>query len=260
MNLIRTITVAMLIVTNVGPALSQQVTEFDGLYYPTDTPGWTCNPDHIGLDGGALSIGGGYLDGLENRCDLTVPVRVVNGTRFTAVCSAEGSTYSEPITITPTSDGVMIKRDGSTAFWNRCDRKQKTAAAPQPSNGRWVMGFAQGVTESSSQDAKGNAITFTCFAGEEGGLYVELGGRPIAGGLVEFDVDGVGFSMSVWADGGRIATDCNVCGDNYSALWRATATGRLMTVRASDGQSATFGLNGSRDALGDVVCRPDDGG
>ena len=68
MNLTRKITTAMLMAALGSPALSQQGAEYDGLYYPTGRTGWTCNPDHIGLDGGALSIDDGYLDGVENRC------------------------------------------------------------------------------------------------------------------------------------------------------------------------------------------------
>ncbi|MEH6521565.1 tetratricopeptide repeat protein [Sulfitobacter sp.] len=243
---------AVLVLCSTNTVYAQNI---DGIYQPKGSV-WSCSPDQIGMDGGALAIQNGVLDGVENRCDLTAPVSVGNGTKFTAVCAAEGSTYSEPVTISPTSDGVKIEQEGSTIFWSRCDNQQTTEGMPQPMNGRWVLGYGQGVSESSTSDRNGNTIIFSCYAGEEGELYVDIGGKPIAGGPVEFNVDGETFSMTAWADDGRINTECAACGDNYTALWSATAAGSLMTVRASDSQSAAFSLNGSRDALGDVVCTP----
>jgi hypothetical protein len=239
-------------------ATTAHAQSIDGLYQPAGSS-WSCSADQIGADGGALAIRNGVFDGVENRCTLTAPVIAGIGTRFTAVCSAEGSTYSEPMTITPTDDGVQIDRNGATANWIRCDSQTATTSTPRPSNSRWEVGFGQGVSESSTRDGNGNAVTFTCNGGEDGGLYVELGGRPIAGGQVEFDIDGQAFGMMAWAEGGRINTECTVCGMKYIALWEAASAGNLMTVRASDGLSAAFSLNGSREALGDVVCQPDEG-
>jgi hypothetical protein len=239
-------------------ATTANAQSIDGLYQPAGTS-WSCSADQIGVDGGALAIRNGAFDGVENSCTLTGPVPVESGTRFTAVCSAEGSTYSESMTITPTADGVKIDRNGLTDYWSRCDGQTATTRTPNPSNSRWVVGFGQGISESSTRDDNGNAVTFTCNGGEDGGLYVELGGRPIAGGQVEFDIDGQAFGMMAWAESGRINTECTVCGMNYIALWEAASAGNLMIVRASDGLSAAFSLNGSRDALGDVVCQPDEG-
>lgn len=234
----------------------------DGLYQPSGLS-WSCSPDQVGMDGGALSIQGGVYNGVENRCDLTAPIETGDGTRFTAVCSAEGSTYEEPILISPTHNGVSIERGGQTAYWTRCEDSTGVSApqgaSAQPTNGKWVYGFGQGVEESSTRDGYGNSVSFSCMGGRNGGLYVELGGQPISGGQASFDVDGNVFGMTVWADGGRINTECTVCGQNYTALWAATAAGNLLTVRASDGRSAAFSLSGSRDALGNTACLPDDG-
>ncbi|MDA9207354.1 hypothetical protein N9O61_00570 [Octadecabacter sp.] len=239
-------------------ATTANAQSIDGLYQPAGSS-WSCSPEQVGVDGGVLAIRNGVFDGVENRCELTAPVPSEGGTRFTAVCSAEGSTYSEPMTITPTDDGVQIDRNGLTANWSLCDGQQATTSTPRHSNSRWVVGFGQGVSESSTRDGNGNSVTFTCNGGEDGGLYVELGGQPIAGGQVEFDIDGHAFGMTAWTEGGRINTECTVCGMNYIALWEAASAGSLMTVRASDGLSTAFSLNGSRDALGNVVCQPEDG-
>lgn len=231
----------------------------DGLYRPAGA-NWSCSPDQIGVDGGALAIQGNVFNGVENRCDLTSPVRIGDGTRYTAVCLAEGSTYREQMTITPTVDGVRITRDGRTAMWDRCEPSQSASAASPPTNARWTFGGGQGSYESATRDANGNSITFTCDdLGENGGLYIELNGRPVPAGQVLIDVDGTSFSMTAWAERGRINTECTVCGQTYIALWAAAVAGNLMTVTASDGRSAAFSLIGSRDALGDVACQPDDG-
>ena len=95
--------------------------------------------------------------------------------------------------------------------------------------------------------------------GENGGLNLELGGEPIVRGPVIFTIDGTSFTMTAWATEGRINTECSVCAQTYTALWEATAAGNMMSVTASDGRTASFSLRGSRDALGDVACRPDDG-
>lgn len=251
------------VATTAALAGSTQAQSVDGLYQPSGAS-WSCSAEQIGMDGGALSIQNGVLDGVENRCQLTAPVGVGDGIRYTAVCSGEGTEYREPLTLTPTANGVKIERDGSTIHWERCGTPESATRgqgyASQPSNGRWTFGGGQGVYESGTRDSNGNSMAFTCNdLGENGGLYVELDGRPISGGSVTFDIDGQVYGMTAWAEGGRINTECRVCGDNYMVLWEATASGTLLTVRASDGRSAAFSLSGSSDALGDVVCRPDDG-
>ena len=231
----------------------------DGLYQPSGSA-WSCLPAQIGMDGGALAIQSGVFEGVENRCDLTNPQPDGTGIPYPANCSAEGSTYEQQMTITPTANGVSIQRDGFTSFWRRCEGRQVTASSEQPTNSRWTFGGRQGVFESATRDANGNAVTFTCNdLGENGGLSVELGGQPISGGPVVFDIDGTEFNMTAWARDGLVNTECSVCGQNYMALWEATAAGSLMAVTASDGHSASFSLLGSRDALGDIACRPDDG-
>ncbi len=232
----------------------------DGLYQPSGAS-WSCSADQVGMDGGALSIQGDVLNGVENRCYLTSPRPDGAGTRYTAVCSAEGEEYREDLTLKPTANSLSLERDGSTVYWERCGAAQgaseRQEAFALPTNGTWVYDFRQGFSESSTRDPSGNVISFSCNDfGEDGGLYVEIGGEPVSSGQVTFDVDGLTFPMTVWSDGGSINTECSVCAANYTALWEATAAGNLLTVRASDGRSAAFSLNGSRDALGDFPCLP----
>lgn len=250
---------AILALMLMGFAGTTSAQGIDGLYQPLGAD-WTCSPDQVGMDGGALAIQDGVFEGVENRCDLTDPQFAGRGTTFTAICSAEGSIYQQQVTITPTANGVSIQRDEFTFYWRRCESGQVSTSPQQPTNNHWTFGGRQGVFESATRDTNGNSVTFTCNdLGENGGLYVELGGDPISGGPVVFDIDGTAFDMTAWATDGRINTECSVCGENYMALWEATAAGNLMIVTASDGRFASFSLRGSRDALGDVACQPDDG-
>ena len=242
----------------IGSGASAQ--NIDGLYQPSGAS-WTCSSDQIGMDGGALSIRDNIFDGVENRCQLIDRQPAGAGARFVAVCSGEGSEYREAITITPTANGVKIEREGSTVYWRRCDGQQRAsgavAEAQPPSNSRWTFGGSQGVYESATQDSHGNGIIFSCNdLGDDGRLWIELGGQPISGGPVTIDIDGQEFQMMAWSDGGNINTECRACAENYTSLWKATAAGNTMAVRASDGRSAAFSLRGSRDALGDQACLP----
>ena len=142
-----------------GPAFAQSI---DGLYQPSGSD-WSCSPNQIGIDGGALAIQNGVFVGVESRCDLTNPQPDGRGTRFKATCSAEGSTYEQPITITPTENGVSIQREGFTSHWRRCDGPQVATSPQQPSNGHWTFGGRQGVYESATLDANGNAVTFSAM-------------------------------------------------------------------------------------------------
>ncbi|MEP1613826.1 MAG: hypothetical protein ABJL72_18135 [Roseobacter sp.] len=127
----------------------------DGLYQPSGSS-WSCSPDQVGMDGGALSIQGGVINGVENRCDLTVPIDTGNGTRFTAVCSTEGSTYEEPILISPTRNGVSIERGGDTVYWTRCEDPQTTVDS-QSATDVWSFG-----NRSASIISGGNSFALSC--------------------------------------------------------------------------------------------------
>ena len=111
------------------------------------------------------------------------------------------------------------------------------------------------MTEASTRDANGNAVTFSCNGGFDGELFIELGGRPIPGGPVEIEVDGQIFSLTAWAEGGSINTECSACADTYISLWHAVAKGDSMSATAG-GTTAMFDLVGSSAALGPIPCVP----
>ncbi len=115
---------------------AQAQTPFDGLYQPTGY-NWSCSADFLGLYGGAVGIVDGYLEGVENRCELTSPrpSRTGTGITYTALCNGEGTEYREQVTISKTDIGVNITRGGDTISWSRCGSSpQKQTIVP---DGQW---------------------------------------------------------------------------------------------------------------------------
>lgn len=104
---------------------------FDGTYQPAGYQ-WSCRSDQIGMDGGALSIQGDVLRGVENYCRLTrpTPVRDMNAVLYDAVCSAEGSQYSERVMLMRHRNGVYVMRDGSVADWRPCQQRVDQQCVP----------------------------------------------------------------------------------------------------------------------------------
>lgn len=233
-----------------------QADALDGLYRPAAAwaDNWSCAADDLGQDGGAVGMIDGTLHGVESQCVLGQARLAANGPGrlYHASCAGEGEEAPTEIMIVETAVGIDITRDGQTIQWRRCD--QPGAAPPGPTNSPWVLGFGMGVTEAWTADRDGNRIVFTCSGGQDGGINVELAGRPIPGGQVSFDVDGTAFAMSAWARGGDIMTGCNACADTFSALRDAVARGRLLTVRSGD-RIVSFGLSGSGKALAEP-CEP----
>lgn len=231
-----------------GVAQSQTI---EGYYRP-DQPwaeSWSCDPDDLGMDGGALGIMNGKLYGLESACEIVSPTESNGGIRFEAVCSAEGETYRTDYFVQPTATGITLTRDGETVAWRRCE-KQATSTGNV-----WVSGFAMGVTEASTSDGKGNSLTMSCQDGMNGQIYLTLDGQP-AMGDVRFDVDGQSFELSSWAERGRLNVECKACADNYMALWEALRAGSQVTITAANRQ-ATLSLDGSADALSPEPCVPE---
>lgn len=107
---------------------------FDGIYQPAGYQ-WSCRSEQIGMDSGALAIQGDVLRGVENYCRLTrpTPVRDMNAVLYDAVCSAEGSQYSERVMLMRHPHGVYVMRDGSVADWRRCQQSVEQQCAPSRS-------------------------------------------------------------------------------------------------------------------------------
>jgi hypothetical protein len=106
-------TVATALALVVASQAHAQSTE--GLFHPPALPS-ACN-DRIG----SLLISEGQMEQGEGSCSLSNPVSVGQGTRYTATCSAEGSSEVEDITLTPTATGITMQRRGFTFEWTRCN-------------------------------------------------------------------------------------------------------------------------------------------
>jgi hypothetical protein len=225
----------------------------EGVFRP-DQPwaaSWSCDPDDLGIDGGAVGILDGKLYGVENTCELTEARKVGDGTAFTALCSGEGESYQTDYVVVPTDTGVSLTRDGETIQWRRCGSGSATAPANE-----WVQGFGMGVTESWTRDSDRNYIGFACTNGSNGTLHVSFRGAPATGDEISFNVDGEEFNLPLWPEDGRANVECRVCADNYTALWTALRAGSQ--VKVSDGVSeAVLSLKGSASALDPEPCIPE---
>ena len=228
----------------------------DGLYQPSGSS-WTCSPDQVGMDGGALSIQAGVFDGVENRCELTSPVNVGDGTRFTAVCSAEGSTYQEPMVISPTHNGVSIQRNGHTAYWTRCQGAENTSITQDASNGGWAFN-----DRTASIISGGNSFKLSCDTFNASSTYPTATMSvpcpacfPMETSAYTLRVDGQ-FSQSYEFE--RISNaEGSVSGLDYYPNWNeglvpALMAGSVLEVVEYDNVIATFPLTGSSRAIGQL--------
>lgn len=96
-----------------------------GLYYPASDEGklkWSCTRDTVGMDGGALLISETEFHGVENRCDIEAPSYSNDSVHATLVCMSEGMPWQSSISITPTSNGVILADEHGDISWTRCAR------------------------------------------------------------------------------------------------------------------------------------------
>lgn len=238
----------------------RSVDYFEGLYRPSGPDGetWSCNPQRLGQDRGALAVLDGHLEGLENRCELTDPRPgpMDASVTYKMTCKGEGMVSFGEVTLSLTASGLRLMREGRSFDWVRCPSMQTTdTPIPPPSNGKWIAGWGMGVAEAVTRDADGNEVLFSCQYGEHGALYVELGGQPLQSStLVALDVDGQVFRMLVPIGDSSLVPDCLNCRDEFARLWEAVAAGSLLTIQTSQGEAAQFSLSGSRAAMGDEPC------
>ncbi len=104
-------------------AVASAAGPFDGIYRPNHdfAVSWDCTS--IGMDGGALAIQGQELFGVENRCELTEPVRIkgMNAILYNGICAGEGDEYSERIMLMKSDHGVYVIQDGLALDLIRCN-------------------------------------------------------------------------------------------------------------------------------------------
>ena len=233
-----------------GPVFAQSI---DGLYQPSGAD-WSCAPDQIGVEGGALAIQNGIFEGVENRCELTNPQSDGRGTSFTAVCSAEGSTYQEQMTIAPTANGVSIQRDGFTSYWRRCAQPQTTSTGSVPPQGRWTY-----ADRTASIVAGGNTFELSCEPLNASSTYPTARLMapcptcfPMESSVYTLRVDGQ-FSQDYEFE--RVSNaEGSISGLDYYPLWNeglvtALMAGSVLEVIEQNNVIATFPLAGSSNAI-----------
>ncbi|OUS33498.1 hypothetical protein A9Q94_19105 [Rhodobacterales bacterium 56_14_T64] len=102
---------------------SAHAAPFDGLYAPeSGYADWSCNPEEIGMGGGAVAVRDGYLYGVESECELVNPtnVRGMNAVLYDAICTGEGEEYSYRVMMMRQDTGIYLVQDGFVSDWRNC--------------------------------------------------------------------------------------------------------------------------------------------
>ena len=135
-------------------------TPFDGLYRPSAywAEGWSCSEEFLGVDGGSVGIVDGYLEGVENRCQLDeVKRHSDHSIQYRTVCSSEGETTEGRVVIERTETGIVLDDGRGPIHWTRCDAETLQPHAHQ--EGQW--GYANRV---ASITQEGVQFFLTCEA------------------------------------------------------------------------------------------------
>lgn len=78
----------------------------------------------VGVDGGAIRIADGRLEGVESACRMTQPVDVIDmdAQLFTMECSGEGTLWSERAMVMNKAggDGIILVWNGYAFVYDRC--------------------------------------------------------------------------------------------------------------------------------------------
>jgi hypothetical protein len=236
----------------------------EGLYRPVgpEAASWSCNPDDLGMDLGALGIVDDQLYGLEKTCTLTNPRPRNGGTQFTAICSAEGESYSDDYFIAPTDTGVSLTSDGATTLWRRCDSQvvgdltggTSNERTSQPA-GKWSFedGVASIVSDANYLELSCEILTASstypvarlsgpcpmCFDGDKAQFRFSVDGA--SGETFEFE-------KRSNAEGFR--SDLYYSSNWFDGLLVDLMAGQVLTVFEGNSEVASFSLTGSTDALG----------
>ena len=155
-------------------------------------------------------------------------------------------------------------------FWSVASAAMMSAAigggALAAAYGDWTVRDSNGHVEYATVNAQGDAFRMDCDAGATGtgGASASLtvnGQTPPLGSIAKINVTGLGddpaeFRFTV-GEGGRIATNCRECADNYLSMWRALRRGYDAIVTLEDGATSTFSLKGTTSALAEEACVPD---
>lgn len=231
------------------------ISQIEGLYRPTGAIGesWSCDPEFIGQDGGALAILDGYLEGLENRCALSDPEPDGDGIRFMSTCSAEGSEYREVVVITKCDDGVIIERGGSPIRWSRCGASEDKADT-SPVGGRWAI---NDTVASTTQNGLRLAISCSPLTASSTFPTAQLSGwcpACMTGDEADIEISIEGSFAQSYSFIKKSNADGWLSDLDYSANWHdgliaALRAGSVVKLKSDGHDIEAFSLTGSAAAL-----------
>jgi hypothetical protein len=104
--------------------LSADMSHIAGVYFPKGDEGvvqWSCNADHVGLDGGALVISASRFEAVDLTCEMASLSPSGKAVRATLDCMSEGQPFKADVIFTPTPTGVEITDEHGSVYWMRCD-------------------------------------------------------------------------------------------------------------------------------------------
>ncbi len=91
---------------------------FDGKYRLNKS--WDCK--NVGADGGAIRIGKGLFETIENTCTMKNPTKIrgMSGILYDMECAGEGETYKERMLFIFQNNKLFILSDTVNSTWQIC--------------------------------------------------------------------------------------------------------------------------------------------
>lgn len=120
----------------------------------------------------------------------------------------------------------------------------------------WSSGWGQGVSEAWVTQGAGNQIMAFCDNGgtleDPAGIRFMIGGDSPVKDRVVLVFDNAP-PIQVTLDDGVITSNCHACMSNYEYIIGMLKRHNQVHVMTDTGQTATFTLRGSREAISDCV-------
>ncbi len=91
---------------------------FDGKYRLNKT--WDCK--NVGADGGAMRIGKGLFEAVDNTCKMSNPTKIrgMSGMLYDVECAGEGETFKERMLFIFQDHKLFILIDTGNSTWQIC--------------------------------------------------------------------------------------------------------------------------------------------
>ena len=91
---------------------------FDGNYRLNKS--WDCK--NVGADGGAIRIGKGLFEAVDNTCTMKNPTKIrgMSGMLYDVECAGEGETFKERMLFIFQNNKLFILSDTGNSTWQIC--------------------------------------------------------------------------------------------------------------------------------------------